>query len=41
MLFRSVDGTDRAAAMPAELIDERIAAARRFIEPLLEKTARG
>jgi len=36
-----VDGTDKAAAMPAELIDERIAAARRHLEPLLEKTARG
>lgn len=41
LALERVDGTDRAAAMPAELIDERIAAARRFIEPLLEKTARG
>lgn len=41
LALERVDGTDRAAAMPPELIDERIAAARRFLEPLLEKTARG
>jgi sugar phosphate isomerase/epimerase len=35
-----VDGTDDAAKMPAELIDQRIAQARQLMEPLLEKEAR-
>jgi sugar phosphate isomerase/epimerase len=41
LALERVDGTDRAASMPPELIDERIAAARRYLEPLLEKTAAG
>jgi len=36
-----VDGTESAEKMPAELIDERIAAARRFLSPILEKYSRG
>jgi sugar phosphate isomerase/epimerase len=32
-----VDGTDDAEKMPAALIDKRIAAARAFLEPLLER----
>jgi sugar phosphate isomerase/epimerase len=32
-----VDGSDNAAKMPAELIDERIAQARAYLEPLLER----
>jgi sugar phosphate isomerase/epimerase len=35
-----VDGKEDAAKMAPEVIDERIAAARRFLEPLLEKNAR-
>ena len=34
-----VDGTDRAAEMPAELIDQRLATAYQFLAPLLAKTA--
>jgi len=34
-----VDGTDRAAAMPAEEIDRRIAQARELLEPMLRKAA--
>jgi sugar phosphate isomerase/epimerase len=32
-----IDGTDRAAAMPLEVIDERIKAAHDYLAPLLEK----
>ena len=35
-----VDGTDDAEKMPAELIDERIATARNFLAPILEKYSR-
>jgi sugar phosphate isomerase/epimerase len=40
LALERVDGTDRAAGMPAELIDERIASAYRYLAPLLEKTMR-
>jgi sugar phosphate isomerase/epimerase len=36
-----VDGTDNAMTMPAELIDARIAAARAYLAPLLDKIYRG
>ncbi len=35
------DGTEDAAKMPAEVIDERIAAARTLLVPILEKYSRG
>lgn len=35
-----VDGTEDAEKMPAELIDERLAAARSFLVPILDKYAR-
>jgi sugar phosphate isomerase/epimerase len=34
-----IDGTDRAAEMPPELIDQRLAAAHQYLAPLLEKLA--
>ena len=34
-----VDGTDNAAKMPPELIDERIAAARTFLVSVIDKYA--
>ena len=37
MAVERVDGTDRAAEMPAELIDQRLAAAYQFLAPLLDK----
>ncbi len=39
LALERVDGTNRASEMPPELIDERIAAARRHLEPLLEAAA--
>ncbi|MGE5646512.1 MAG: sugar phosphate isomerase/epimerase family protein [Acidobacteriota bacterium] len=36
-----VDGNGDAAKMPAELIDQRIAGARNFLVPILEKYSRG
>ena len=33
------DGTDNAAKMTVEVIDERIAAARKFLVPILDKYA--
>jgi sugar phosphate isomerase/epimerase len=35
------DGTDKAAEMPAELIDQRITQAREYLGPLLERLGRG
>jgi L-ribulose-5-phosphate 3-epimerase len=35
-----IDGTDNAAKMPAELIDERITAAHKYLVPVLDKYAR-
>ncbi len=37
MAVERVDGTDRMANMPAETIDQRIAAARSYLMPVLEK----
>jgi sugar phosphate isomerase/epimerase len=41
MAVERIDGTDRMAGMPAELIDQRIAAARNYLAPLLDKISRG
>ncbi|MEB2360081.1 MAG: sugar phosphate isomerase/epimerase [Bryobacteraceae bacterium] len=38
MALERVDGRDNAAKMPAELIDQRIAAAQRFLTGMLEKS---
>lgn len=39
MALERVDGRDNAAKMPAELIDQRIAAAQKFLTGILEKNA--
>ncbi len=41
MAVERIDGTDRQADMPAELIDQRIAAARGYLVPLLDKITLG
>ena len=41
LALERVDGTDRAAQMTAEVIDQRIEGAYQYLAPLLEKTARG
>jgi len=41
MAVERIDGTDKQATMPASLIDERIAAARNYLVPLLDKVTRG
>lgn len=41
MAVERIDGTDRQADMPAELIDQRIAAARNYLVSLLDKITRG
>lgn len=41
MAVERIDGTDRMADMPAELIDQRIAVARNYLAPLLDKLLRG
>jgi hypothetical protein len=41
MAVERIDGTDRQADMSAELIDQRIAAARNYLVPVLDKVTRG
>ncbi len=41
MAVERIDGTDHMADMPAELIDQRIAAARNYLAPLLDKITQG